>query len=207
MPSFDVVSEVDMHEVNNAIDQANREVNTRFDFKGVEVKFELTDQEAILISAEAEFQVRQMVEILRSKVIKRGVDVKALREGDVEIVGQKASMIAKIQQGIEPELARKIVKMVKEKKMKVQVAIQGDKLRVTGKKRDDLQAVIAFLKDSSPNTLPIFPIIQDTPSLIRSKGSPSIFEITDTIPVFVASHILPVASSSNIKSSNACFRE
>ena len=83
MPSFDVVSEVDMHEVNNAIDQANREVNTRFDFKGVEVKFELTDQEAILISAEAEFQVRQMVEILRSKVIKRGVDVKALREGDV----------------------------------------------------------------------------------------------------------------------------
>jgi len=82
-------------------------------------------------------------------VIKRGVDVKALREGDVEIVGQKASMIAKIQQGIEPELARKIVKMVKEKKMKVQVAIQGDKLRVTGKKRDDLQAVIAFLKDSS----------------------------------------------------------
>ena len=149
MPSFDVVSEVDMHEVNNAIDQANREVNTRFDFKGVEVKFELTDQEAILISAEAEFQVRQMVEILRSKVIKRGVDIKALREGDVEIVGQKASMTAKIQQGIEPELARKIVKMVKEKKMKVQVAIQGDKLRVTGKKRDDLQAVIAFLKQST----------------------------------------------------------
>ena len=149
MPSFDVVSEVDMHEVNNAIDQANREVNTRFAFKGVEVKFELTDQEAILISAEAEFQVRQMVEILRSKVIKRGVDVKALQEGDVEIVGQKANMTAKIQQGIESELARKIVKMVKEKKMKVQVAIQGDKLRVTGKKRDDLQAVIAFLKDSS----------------------------------------------------------
>ena len=149
MPSFDVVSEVDMHEVNNAIDQANREVNTRFDFKGVEVKFELTDQEAILISAEAEFQVRQMVEILRSKVIKRGVDVKALQEGDVEIVGQKANMTAKIQQGIESELARKIVKMVKEKKMKVQVAIQGDKLRVTGKKRDDLQTVIAFLKDST----------------------------------------------------------
>ena len=149
MPSFDVVSEVDMHEMNNAIDQANREVGTRFDFKGVDSKFELIEQEGILISAEADFQVRQMIEILRSKLVKRGVDTNSLLEADVEVVGQKATMIAKIQQGIESDLARKIVKMVKEKKMKVQVAIQGDKLRVTGKKRDDLQQIIAFLKESS----------------------------------------------------------
>ena len=98
MPSFDVVSEVDMHEINNAIDQANREVNTRFDFKGVDSKFELTEQEGILISAEADFQVRQMLEILRSKLIKRGVDTKSILEAEVEVVGQKANMNVKIQQ-------------------------------------------------------------------------------------------------------------
>ena len=149
MPSFDVVSEVDMHEINNAIDQANREVNTRFDFKGVDSKFELAEQEGILITAEADFQVRQMLEILRSKLIKRGVDTKSILEAEVEVVGQKANMNVKIQQGIESDLARKIVKMVKEKKLKVQVAIQGDKLRVTGKKRDVLQEIIAFLKEAN----------------------------------------------------------
>ena len=149
MPSFDVVSEVDMHEMSNAIDQANREVGTRFDFKGVDSKFELIEQEGILISAEADFQVRQMIEILRFKLVKRGIDTKSILEADVEVAGQKATMITKIQQGIESDLARKIVKMVKEKKMKVQVAIQGDKLRVTGKKRDDLQMIIAFLKEAN----------------------------------------------------------
>ena len=149
MPSFDVVSEVDMHEMSNAVDQANREVGTRFDFKGVDSKFELIEQEGILISAEADFQVRQMIEILRFKLVKRGIDTKSILEADVEVAGQKATMITKIQQGIESDLARKIVKMVKEKKMKVQVAIQGDKLRVTGKKRDDLQMIIAFLKEAN----------------------------------------------------------
>tara|TARA_B110000014_G_C19918291_1_gene475070 strand:- start:141 stop:626 length:486 start_codon:yes stop_codon:yes gene_type:complete len=149
MPSFDVVSEVDMHEVNNAIDQANREVGTRFDFKGVDSKFELMEQEAISISAEADFQVRQMVEILRNKLVKRGVDAKSLIDGEVQIVGQKATLIVKVQQGIDSDIARKIVKMIKETKIKVQTAIQGDQLRVSGKKRDDLQSVIEFLKNAN----------------------------------------------------------
>lgn len=148
MPSFDIVSEVDMHEINNAVDQSNREVGTRFDFKGVDAKFEVVDESAVTVSAEVDFQVRQMMEILRGKLVKRGVDIKALVEGDVEVSGQKATMNVKIQQGIESDLARKIVKMIKETKMKVQTSIQGDKLRVSGKKRDDLQSVIALLKDA-----------------------------------------------------------
>ena len=149
MPSFDIVSEVDMHEVNNAVDQSNREVGTRFDFKGVDAKFEVTDQSILVVSAEVDFQVKQMLEILRGKLVKRGVDIKALVEDKIEVSGQKASINVKIQQGIESEIARKIVKMVKNTKIKVQTAIQGDKLRVTGKKRDDLQSVIAMLKDSN----------------------------------------------------------
>ncbi len=148
MPSFDVVSEVDMHEINNAIDQSNREVGNRFDFKGVEAKFSLNEASNVEVSAEAEFQVHQMLDILRGKLVKRGIDTKALKEGDVEISGQKASMVVTVQQGIESELARKIVKMVKETKIKVQTAIQGEKLRVTGKKRDDLQSVISMLKEA-----------------------------------------------------------
>ncbi len=149
MPSFDIVSEVDMHEVNNAVDQSNREVGTRFDFKGVDAKFEVTEQSMLVVSAEVDFQVKQMLEILRGKLVKRGVDIKALVEDKVEVSGQKASINVKIQQGIESEISRKIVKMVKDTKIKVQTAIQGDKLRVTGKKRDDLQSVIAMLKDSN----------------------------------------------------------
>ena len=149
MPSFDIVSEVDMHEVNNAVDQSNREVGTRFDFKGVDANFEVTDQSILVVSAEVDFQVKQMLEILRGKLIKRGVDIKALVEDKVEVSGQKASINVKIQQGIESEISRKIVKMVKDTKIKVQTSIQGDKLRVTGKKRDDLQSVIAMLKDSN----------------------------------------------------------
>ena len=101
MPSFDIVSEVDMHELNNAIDQANREVGTRFDFKGVDTKFELTEQERIAVSAEVDFQVRQMLDILRSKLTKRGVDTKSLIEEEVQIVGQKAIMNVRVQQGID----------------------------------------------------------------------------------------------------------
>jgi cyclic-di-GMP-binding protein len=149
MPSFDIVSEVDMHEVNNAIDQANREVGTRFDFKGIDAKFEVTEQSDILVAAEVDFQVRQMLEILRGKLVKRGVDIKSLVEGEVETTLQKATMNVKIQQGIESEIARKIVKMVKATKIKVQTAIQGEKLRVSGKKRDDLQKVMSMLKDAS----------------------------------------------------------
>ena len=149
MPSFDIVSEVDMHEVNNAIDQANREVGTRFDFKVIDARFALSEGADIEVSAEVDFQVRQMLEILRAKLVKRGVDIKSLQEGDIQESGQRATMLVKVQQGIESDLARKLVKMVKETKIKVQTAIQGDKLRVTGKKRDDLQQVIAMLKEAN----------------------------------------------------------
>jgi hypothetical protein len=148
MPSFDIVSEVDMHEMTNAVDQAAREIGNRFDFKGVDASFELKDN-TVTLSAEVEFQIHQMLDILQNKMVKRGIDISSLKTADVETVGQKAIMRATIQQGIESETARKIVKQVKDQKMKVQVAIQGDKLRVTGKKRDDLQAVIATLKDEN----------------------------------------------------------
>ena len=147
MPSFDIVSEVDMHELNNALDQSNREVGTRFDFKGIDASFELNKDLDITVSAEADFQIQQMLEMLRSKMVKRGIDIKSLKEGDVQLVGQNASMVVTVQQGIEAEIARKIVKAVKEAKLKVQTAIQGEKLRVTGKKRDDLQQVMALLKE------------------------------------------------------------
>lgn len=149
MPSFDIVSEVDMHELNNALDQSNREVGTRFDFKGTDASFELDSDSNIKVSAESDFQIQQMLEILRSKMVKRGIDIKSLEEGDVQLVGQKASMIVTVQQGVEADIARKIVKAVKEAKLKVQTAIQGEKLRVTGKKRDDLQQVMALLKEGS----------------------------------------------------------
>ncbi len=148
MPSFDIVSEVDMHEINNAIDQANREVGTRFDFKGVDAKFALTDKPGIDVSAESDFQIRQMLEILRAKMVKRNIDVKSLVEADVTMAGQSATMLVTIAQGIESDLARKIIKMIKETKIKVQTAIQGDQLRVTGKKRDELQGVIAMLREA-----------------------------------------------------------
>jgi len=148
MPSFDIVSEVDMHEINNAIDQANREIGTRFDFKGVDASFSLNEQSDIAVTAEVDFQIQQMLDILRTKLVKRGIDAKALSEGDIVTAGQKATMVVKVQQGIEQDMARKIVKMIKETKLKVQTAIQGDKLRVNGKKRDDLQQAIAFLKDA-----------------------------------------------------------
>lgn len=149
MPSFDIVSEVDMHELNNALDQSNREVGTRFDFKGTDASFELNNDSDITLSAEADFQIQQMLEILRSKMVKRGIDISSLQEGEVKLVGQKANMIVTVQQGIEADIARKIVKAVKEAKLKVQTAIQGEKLRVTGKKRDDLQQVMALLKEGS----------------------------------------------------------
>ena len=149
MPSFDIVSEVDMHEVNNAIDQSNREVGTRFDFKGTDAKFAITDKSEIEVSAESDFQIRQMLEILRAKMAKRSIDGKSLVEGEVKLTGQRAAMLVQIQQGIESELARKIIKMIKDTKIKVQTAIQGDKLRVTGKKRDELQGVIAMLREAN----------------------------------------------------------
>ena len=147
MPSFDVVSEVDTHELTNAVDQASREITNRFDFKGVDASFELNDN-VITLTAQAEFQIDQMLDMLRTKAGKRGIDVKALKRGDVEQSGQKAIMKVTVQQGIETDTARKIVKHVKELKIKVQAAIQADKLRVTGNKRDDLQKVISILREA-----------------------------------------------------------
>jgi len=146
MPTFDIVSEVDMHEMSNAVDQAQREMSNRFDFKGVDASFELTDSE-IIISAEVDFQTQQMLDILHNKMASRKLDIAALKLGEVQMSGQRAILKATIQQGIEAETARKMVKKVKDLKMKVQVAIQGEKLRVTGKKRDDLQSVMAVLKE------------------------------------------------------------
>ena len=147
MPSFDVVSEVDSHELSNAVDQANREIGTRFDFKGVEASFELKDN-LITLSAEADFQLQQMLDILRGKLVKRKIDISCLKVEDAVLVGQRATQKVTVIQGIESDIARKIVKHVKDLKMKVQVAIQGEKLRVTGAKRDDLQKVIAVLREA-----------------------------------------------------------
>ena len=145
MPSFDVVSEVDMHEVTNAVDQANREVGTRFDFKGSDARFERKEAE-ITLTAQVDFQLKQMMDILKDKLARRGVDIGCLEIKDPEIALNQARQTAILRQGLEGKLARDVVKLIKDAKLKVQAAIQGDKVRVTGKKRDDLQDVIAMLR-------------------------------------------------------------
>jgi uncharacterized protein YajQ (UPF0234 family) len=145
MPSFDVVSEVDTHELTNAVDQANRELGNRFDFKGVDAKFALEEQ-VITQSAPSDFQLQQMTDILRARLIARGIDVRCLEFGDIETNLAGARQKITVKQGIERELARKIQSTLKEAKLKVDSQINGDKLRVNGKKRDDLQSAIALLK-------------------------------------------------------------
>ena len=146
MPSFDVVSDFDAHEANNAVDQANREVNTRFDFKGTGSKFVLED-DVISLTSQSDFQLQQMLDILRQKLSKRGVDIGCLKEEEIEITGSEARQKVVMRKGIDTPLARELVKKIKSSKIKVQSAIQGDKLRISGKKRDDLQSVISLLKD------------------------------------------------------------
>lgn len=145
MPSFDVVSDFDSHEAKNAVDQANREVNTRFDFKGTGSKYEFEDQ-LITMTSQSDFQLKQMLDILHQKLAKRSINIACLEEDDVEIATNEARQKIILRRGIDADRARKLVKYIKSAKMKVQTVIQGDKLRVTGKKRDDLQAVIALLK-------------------------------------------------------------
>jgi uncharacterized protein YajQ (UPF0234 family) len=147
MPSFDVVSDFDAHEASNGVDQSNREVSTRFDFKGTGSKYEL-DGATIALTSQSDFQLQQMRDILRQKLGKRGIDIACLDEQDPEFTGSEARQNIVMRKGIESELARKLVKLIKGSKIKVQTAIQGDKLRVSGKKRDDLQAVISLLKDA-----------------------------------------------------------
>lgn len=145
MPSFDAVSEVDLQEVRNATDQANREVGTRFDFKGSDAQFSL-DGDSVTLNAQSEFQLEQMMDILQLKLVKRSVDIGCLEKGKVETANNRARQTVTIKQGIDTDTSRKIVKDIKAAKLKVQAQIQGEQVRVTGKKRDDLQEVIALLK-------------------------------------------------------------
>lgn len=147
MPSFDIVSEVNLHEVANAVDQANREVGTRFDFKGTDAHLELADDKVTLL-AQVEFQLQQMRDILETKLVKRGVDIGCLEVADPVTSGNRARQEITVRQGIDQDQARKIVKLIKESKLKVQASIQGDQVRVNGKKRDDLQSVIALLREA-----------------------------------------------------------
>ena len=146
MPSFDIVSDVNQVEVRNAIDQANKEISTRFDFKGSDSRVEINDK-ALTLFADDEFKLKQVTDILTGKLTKRGVDIRSLKYADAEKVsGNKVKQAVTIRVGVEQELAKKIVKALKESKMKVQGSIQGDAVRVSGGKRDDLQEAIALVK-------------------------------------------------------------
>ena len=146
MPSFDVVSEVDRVEVRNAVDQANKEISTRFDFKGTDARIEQKERE-LTAYADSDFQLTQVREVLTNKMTRRNVDVRFLDLGKIEkIGGDKVKQVIKVKNGIESDAAKKIVRIIKDSKLKVQASIQGDAVRVTGAKRDDLQASMALLK-------------------------------------------------------------
>ncbi|MEO5699676.1 MAG: YajQ family cyclic di-GMP-binding protein [Casimicrobiaceae bacterium] len=148
MPSFDIVSEVNQVEVRNAIDQANKELSTRFDFKGSDARVEQKEK-TLTLYADDEFKLSQVTDIVTGKLAKRGVDVRALKHGDIEKVsGNKVKQVVTVREGIEQDLSKKVVKLVKDSKLKVQASIQGEAVRVSGAKRDDLQGVIALVKKS-----------------------------------------------------------
>jgi uncharacterized protein YajQ (UPF0234 family) len=147
MPSFDVVSEVDLQEVRNAVDQAGRELSKRFDFRGVDASFELLG-EAVQLAAFEEFQLSQMLDILRGRLVSRGLDARSLEPGKIEGHGKQKRQSFALKQGVDKDNARKIVKLVKDSKIKVQAQVQGEQVRITGKKRDDLQKVMALLKEA-----------------------------------------------------------
>ncbi len=148
MPSFDIVSEVDQVEVRNAVDQANKEIGTRFDFKGSDARIEVGDK-VLTLFADDEFKLKQVNDVLVAKFAKRSVDVRSLKYGDAEkISGNKLKQAVTVRTGVEQELAKRLQKLVKESKLKVQASIQGDAVRVSGAKRDDLQGVIALVKKS-----------------------------------------------------------
>ncbi|MCP5160147.1 MAG: YajQ family cyclic di-GMP-binding protein [Hahellaceae bacterium] len=154
MPSFDTVSEVDMHEVTNAVDQAKRELTTRWDFRNVQASYELAN-ETVTMTAEQEFQLEQMTDILRMTFVKRKVDSRCLNEETDSKLGKTVKRSYKLTQGIDQPTAKLIGKLVKESGSKVQVAIQGDKVRMTGKKRDELQEVMALLRESESIKIPL----------------------------------------------------
>ncbi|MEZ8120917.1 YajQ family cyclic di-GMP-binding protein [Vibrio splendidus] len=145
MPSFDIISEVEAVELRNAVDNANRELSTRFDFRGVEASFDYKD-ESVKLTAQDDFQLKQMRDILRSNLTKRNVDPNAMEAKAADQTGRTWHQTVIFKQGIETDVAKKIVKLIKDNRVKVQASIQGDKVRVTGKKRDDLQAVMALVR-------------------------------------------------------------
>lgn len=147
MPSFDVVSEVDKHALSNAVDQSNRVVGNRFDFKGVDAIFEVNEY-VITVRADEEFQVQQMIEILLGDLHKNKIDVKCLEYGQMQTAGKQKKRPVTVRTGVESDVSKKMIKMIKDKKIKVQAQIQGDQVRVTGKKRDDLQAAMAVIREA-----------------------------------------------------------
>ena len=148
MASFDIKSEIDHHEITNAVDQANRILQNRFDFKGTGAEFKLGDN-IIIMSATEEFQIHQMLPILHESVAKRGVDLKSLKPGEIEVATGSATQIMNLQEGIDKDLAKKITSLVKQSKSKVQASVQGESVRITGKKRDDLQQIIQIVKEQN----------------------------------------------------------
>ena len=154
MPSFDIVSEVDKHEAQNAVDQANRELSTRFDFRGVSASFELKDFVVTMI-ADNNTQLDQMKSMLISAMIKRSIKANCLEFSDPQGTGKQVKILATMRQGIDKDLGRKIAKLIKDSKIKVQASIQGDTVRVQGKKRDDLQQVMAMLRGEESIDMPL----------------------------------------------------
>ena len=151
MPSFDTVCEANLVEVKNAVDNTAKEIGTRFDFKGTAAAIELKEKDITLIG-DADFQLSQIEDILQNKLTKRSVDVRFLDKGDVQkIGGDKVKQVIKVRNGIETEVSKKIQRMIKDSKLKVPAAIQGDAVRVTGAKRDDLQAAMALIKKDIPD--------------------------------------------------------
>lgn len=147
MPSFDIVSEIDHHELTNAVDQTNREISTRYDFKGSDAHIEFSDKQ-LMMHAQSKFQLQQMLPVLIQKMNRRNIDIDCLQTGDIVEGAKTAKQPVSIQEGIDKDMAKKLVKKIKESALKVQAAIQGEQVRVTGKKRDDLQQTIQFLKQA-----------------------------------------------------------
>jgi len=148
MPSFDIKSELNAHEVTNGVDQANRVIENRFDFKGTGARFDLSEGK-VTLSSQEEFQLHQMLPILKESLAKRGVDLKSLKIESIEVSTGSAKQEILLKEGIDQEIAKKIMQMIKSSKVKVQASVQGDSIRVNGKKRDDLQKVIEMLKEAS----------------------------------------------------------
>ncbi len=154
MPSFDIVSEIDKHELTNAVDQANRELANRYDFRGTDAKVEQSDK-VLTLHADSDFQLDQLLDILRLKLVKRGIEISCLEVKDSVGNGKMRKQDVIVREGIDKDLSRKIVKMIKESKIKVQAAIQGESVRVTGKKRDELQQIIAMLRGNDDVEMPL----------------------------------------------------